>query len=178
MIYVDLNLEKCKKLLSNTKLSDSNFIEIDMGNRARHNKRADDLADTIKQIPGYKLAAKRLAKTRIEILTEQHAIKHDNIIEYVSTMQAYDRIFSEIRTKDCVNDIEDILETIERYEKRYRERFVDLSFIDTQNIRISGEIAKCKEVIFDSLADVSLKNEKITPVMQLDEDMVNRRLIE
>ena len=103
----------------------------------------------------YQQSSRRLLKASIESHRAAHRSGHESITSYVDLMERFDAVFADIRRKEGVEDIADILATIDVYEQKYREKSKDLGFVENRIIELQKEIIDGKEELFSCLNSAS-----------------------
>lgn len=138
-------------------MSESVHVDLDLDIKADRSKRARVLVDAVRNYPSYRDESIKLMKERISIMTEMHKSKQRLMVEYIEKMQEHDTLFHDIRNKENASDIQEILESVDLFEARFRDRIVDLSFVDSEILGLNGAIARGKAEIFEMLKTISLQ---------------------
>lgn len=134
-------------------------IDIDYDDMGKSQKE-NILSTLFRQETDYQHGARRYSKDRIASLRSAHQDDYRSIVEYIDAMQRFDTTFTNIKRKEGVEDIAEILETIDVYEEKFREKSKDLGFLENEIIGVQKLIISGKEELFSNLHLTSLKIEE------------------
>lgn len=134
-------------------------IDYEFEDKAKSQK--DNILSTLLRTESdYQMAARRFIKDRIASLRSAHKDNHESIVQYIDAMQRFDITFTNIKQKEGVEDIAEILGTIDIYEEKYREKSKDQAFLDDEIIEKQSAILKNREELFSLLKETSIRIEK------------------
>lgn len=133
--------------------------ELDFDARGKSQK--DNILSTLLRTEAdYQHGARKFAKDRIASLRSAHWDDYESIVAYVEAMQRFDVTFTDIRRREGVEDIAEILKTIDMYEEKYREKSKDLAFVEDQIIAVQREIFDGRDALFSHLQQASSRIEE------------------
>lgn len=130
---------------------DDDYDDFDLRSNRGRSQKDGILELLLRSEQSYQQATRRGLKERIEALTVKHREEHASIVAYIDAMQRFDVIFTDIRRKEGVENIGEILATIDIYEDKFREKSKDLAFLEDAIIHVQHDVLEGREQLFTRL---------------------------